>query len=68
MKILNKFCSILLAISLKSLFSNATPLDDYVFKPDDHYRYDIITQYKMDGYTLFVFNMTSQKWLDGKLV
>jgi hypothetical protein len=66
MRKLKIFCSILLAISLKCIFSNATPLDDYVFKLDDHYRYDIIKTYKMDGYTLFVFNMTSQKWLDGK--
>jgi hypothetical protein len=59
------FWPLVFAISIKCLISNATPLDDYVYKPDDHYRYDIITQYNMNGYTLFVFNMTSQKWLDG---
>jgi hypothetical protein len=63
---LNIFWAVALAISISIYFSNATPLDDYVYKPDDHYRYEIIKQYTMDGYTLYVLNMTSQKWLDGK--
>ncbi len=60
------FWTVALAISISLYVSNATPLDDYVFKPDDHYRYEIMRTYKMDGYTLFALNMTSQKWLDGK--
>ena len=66
MKKNNLIWEIFLVISINCLIANATPLDDYVYKPDDHYRYEIIKQYNMTGYTLFVFNMTSQKWLDGK--
>ena len=41
-----------------------TPLDDYVNQPDPHYGYTLLTTYKEDGYTLYVLNFTSQKWLD----
>ena len=45
-----------------------TPLDDYVNKFDPHYGF-IVTNYtyKGAGFTLFCINMTSQKWLSGKL-
>ncbi len=63
---LNIFWTVALAISISIYVSNATPLDDYVYKPDDHYRYEILRRYKPEGYTLYVLNMTSQKWLNGK--
>lgn len=45
----------------------STPLDDYVFAPDPHYGYELIQTYEMTGYTIYVLNLTSQMWLDGKL-
>jgi len=47
-------------------FASATPLDDYVKAPDPHYKYEVIKVYELEGYTLYVLNLTSQKWLDGK--
>lgn len=47
-------------------FGHQTPLDDYVFQEDPHYNYKLIHSYELNGYKLFIFNMTSQKWQDGK--
>lgn len=44
----------------------ATPLDDYVKAPDPYYSYEFLNYYTYEGYRLYVLNMTSQKWLDGK--
>eukprot|EP00118_Oscarella_pearsei_P016366 m.155297 g.155297 ORF g.155297 m.155297 type:complete len:483 (+) comp38666_c0_seq1:42-1490(+) len=42
----------------------ATPLDDYVQKPDPHYEYEEIWQpYLFDKIDIHYLNMTSQKWL-----
>ncbi|XP_070581613.1 autocrine proliferation repressor protein A-like [Ptychodera flava] len=49
----------------------ATPLDDYVKKYDPHYEYTILTDYTVripDSYTVYVLNMTSQKWLNESIV
>jgi len=43
---------------------NATPLDDYVNAPDPNYGYELLQTYEMTGYTLYILNFTSQKWLD----
>ncbi|XP_052266498.1 autocrine proliferation repressor protein A-like isoform X2 [Dreissena polymorpha] len=40
----------------------ATPLDDYVYRKDPAYKYDVIKMYQMEGYTLYILNLTSQKW------
>ncbi|WAQ96729.1 APRA-like protein [Mya arenaria] len=40
----------------------ATPLDDYVNKPDPTYKYDILETFGGPGYTLYNINMTSQTW------
>lgn len=45
---------------------SSTPLDDYVYAPDPNYGYELIQTYKQTGYTLYILNFTSQKWLDGK--
>ncbi|XP_077979950.1 autocrine proliferation repressor protein A-like [Glandiceps talaboti] len=46
---------------------HATPLDDYVNRPDTHYKYEILsTHYEADEYTVYIVNMTSQKWLTDK--
>lgn len=43
-----------------------TPLDDYVKKPDSTYKYeDTGMKLKLDGYTAYYINMTSQTWLSG---
>ena len=44
--------------------TTATPLDDYVNKPDATYQYkDLGNPFKGDGYTSYFINMTSQTWL-----
>lgn len=44
--------------------SSGTPLDDYVNKPDPTYEFrDLGMTVKMDGYTVYYINMTSQTWL-----
>ncbi len=40
-----------------------TALDKYVSTPDSHYEYSVINQVAGDGYSTFVVEMTSQKWL-----
>ena len=40
----------------------ATPLDDYVAKPDNHYSYSVHNKVKGDGYTAYNIALTSQKW------
>ncbi|KAH3871994.1 hypothetical protein DPMN_035209 [Dreissena polymorpha] len=40
----------------------ATPLDDYVNRPDPTYSYEIIETLQGEGYTLYNINMTSQTW------
>lgn len=43
----------------------ATPLDDYVNRLDDTYKYDVIDVDKKFGYTMYTVNMTSQTWKQG---
>ena len=45
--------------------AEATPLDDYVNKPDSNYKWFLVKAYSMTGYSVYVLNVTSQKWLDG---
>lgn len=52
-------CVVLIAESMQ------TPLDDYVNTPDPHYTYKLVKAYSETGYTLYILNMTSQKWQDG---
>ncbi|XP_078610552.1 autocrine proliferation repressor protein A-like isoform X1 [Branchiostoma floridae x Branchiostoma japonicum] len=42
-----------------------TPLDDYVNKPDPHYSYHEVLEWRLKGpgYTMYLLNMTSQQWL-----
>lgn len=53
-----------IAILLTALFSrgSGTPLDDYVYRDDPTYKYEIIGTFEGDGYTLYNINMTSQTW------
>lgn len=62
-------CSLLLWLSSPGLglASPSTPLDYYVSKSDPSYRfYDLGRTAKMDGYTVYFLNMTSQTWLSCK--
>jgi PhoPQ-activated pathogenicity-related protein len=43
-------------------FALATPLDDYVAKPDDNYTYSLVKTVDGPGYTAYIIDMTSQKW------
>ena len=45
---------------------SATPLDDYVNRPDPTYKYEVLQTLKLTNYTLYIINMTSQTWLDSK--
>jgi len=46
----------------------ATPLDDYVNTPDPMFSWTRLETYPQPAYTLYVLNMTSQKWFDGKII
>jgi hypothetical protein len=58
-------CLIVLSI-IQFGFIKTTPLDDYVFAPDPNYGYTLLETYTMTGYTLLIYNFTSQKWYDGE--
>ena len=40
-----------------------TLLDQYVYRPDPNYRYEVAYQGKKEGYTFYVLKMISQHWL-----
>lgn len=50
------------SVALTSVKS--TPLDDYVNEPDPYYNYSLIATKKEVGFTAYILNMTSQKWMD----
>ncbi|MCZ6893889.1 MAG: PhoPQ-activated pathogenicity-related family protein [Gammaproteobacteria bacterium] len=43
-----------------------TALDEYVATPDPNYKYTIVSEEALDGYTHVVVDMVSQKWLTKK--
>ena len=45
----------------------ATPLDDYVNRPDPTYAYTVINNMTGPGYVIYTVNMTSQTWKPGTL-
>jgi hypothetical protein len=52
------------AVVLCACVASATPLDDYVNKPDDNYAWtDLNQQIQGKGWTGHLLNMTSQAWL-----
>ena len=58
------YWSPLAIVTVVVALTTATPLDDYVNKPDATYRYrDLGNPFKGDGYTSYFINMTSQTWL-----
>jgi hypothetical protein len=56
---------VLIFISLLNRCS-LTPLDDYVNTPDPTFSWQRLETYPRPTYTVYVLNMTSQKWMDGK--
>lgn len=66
--------TLMFAIALQgTVFAEAaglkrTALDRYVDEPDEHYKYEIVNTIAGDGYTTFIVDMTSQKWLTEKEV
>ena len=43
-----------------------TPLDEYVQGDDGYYSYNYLNNYTYLGATVYMVNMTSQKWMDGQ--
>lgn len=71
LKKIDPFYSLLFSLACFNLFTSfvaATPLDDYVNTPDDHYKYELLTTYNETGYKLYILNMTSQKWQNESVV
>lgn len=48
--------------------SNATPLDDYVNKPDPVFAWKLIKTHYELTHTVYILNMTSQQWFDGTII
>ena len=58
---------ILLVLSIVAALVAATPLDDYVNKPDSNYKYEQVGEpFIGEGYKIYFVNMTSQRWLTGQ--
>ncbi len=56
------FALVLIALLLAAGTCLATPLDDYVAKPDTNYAYYVEGKVAGDGYTAYQIFMTSQQW------
>ena len=56
----------LFSVVIISNSCRATPLDDYVNTPDPMFSWQRLETYSQTSHTLYILNMTSQKWLDGK--
>lgn len=65
-----KFINITFVIILFFAWNSClgTPLDDYVNAPDLSFSWRRLQTYPYSTYTLYVLNMTSQRWFDGKVL
>ncbi|XP_071129143.1 autocrine proliferation repressor protein A-like [Mytilus edulis] len=54
------FCIFVLGILIHGAFPAA--LDDYVYRNDPYYKFEEIGKESGPGYTMYMINMTSQKW------
>ena len=66
-----KFPAVLIATAVLLLacsIAPATPLDDYVAKPDPAFTYELVNQAEKDGVTTYAYHMVSQTWLDASKV
>jgi hypothetical protein len=48
--------------------NDATPLDDYVNKPDPAFAWKHIKTYLSLTHTNYILNMTSEKWMDSRII
>ena len=48
-------------------YCQATPLDDYVNTPDPMFSWKRLQTYPLPTHTIYILNMTSQRWFDGTL-
>lgn len=60
------FCIFMLGILIHGAFPAA--LDDYVYRNDPYYKFEEIGKESGPGYTMYMINMTSQKWKTGKYI
>jgi hypothetical protein len=66
---MNRFGIYVVAIFIAVLSTcEATPLDDYVNTPDLVFSWKRLQTYPQSTYTLYVLNMTSQQWFDGRVI
>jgi PhoPQ-activated pathogenicity-related protein len=49
-------------------WDDVTPLDEYVQGDDGYYSYEYLTEYEYPGVTVYIVNMTSQKYQDESFV
>jgi len=54
----------LIGITAAVDWDTKTPLDDYVNRPDDTYKWEYLAEYDNEGCVVYVVNMTSQTWKD----
>lgn len=64
---LTMFFSMLELLFLSLMFHGAyqAALDEYVYRPDPYYKFEEIGKQTGPGYTMYMINMTSQKWKTG---
>lgn len=55
----------LMLFSLLLHYAYPAALDDYVYRPDPYYKFEEIGKETGPGYTMYMINMTSQKWKTG---
>ncbi|MGV3773474.1 MAG: PhoPQ-activated pathogenicity-related family protein [Verrucomicrobiales bacterium] len=56
-------CGVAMSHGAETPNHEKTPLDEYVAKADPHYSYKLVNTLPGQGFTTFVLEMTSQKWL-----
>ena len=54
-------CSLVKLIAAEKL-PKTTALDDYINKPDDSYRWELVSEQNVNGMKLVVIDMVSQSW------
>jgi len=65
MRITHRYVLLLALLCLCAAVASADALRDYVYNPDPHSQYRVVTTVKADGYTTYVLDMTSQSWHAG---
>ena len=75
MKTVRFISTTIVAVALMSATTFAEPaglertaLDRYVAAPDSNYKYEVTNTIDGDGFTTYIVDMTSQKWLTEKEV